>query len=163
GLGLAVVVLDVHRRAEEYLVLAALLLGVHDHRRVEALAQPLQAPVDLAQLLLAVDVLRVLRAVAEGGGVRDLVDDARPVHHAQLVRLLGQLAVAEGRDVVRHLFHGSVDGRPTVANEAAAGYVPMHRATTRVVADGSWPPRSTWRVRPVGDWGHFEWSMSVHQ
>src|SRR5262249_19002723 len=59
----AVVVFENHRGAEKDLV-SALLRRVDDHRRVDALAQKAHAPIDLAELALAVDVLRVLRAVA---------------------------------------------------------------------------------------------------
>jgi hypothetical protein len=57
-----------------------LLAGVVDHdRRVEPLPQEADAAVDLAQLLLAVDVVAVLRAIAVRRRPRDRVDELRPI------------------------------------------------------------------------------------
>ena len=63
-------------------------VGAHDLEFVQALGQELDAPVDLTQPLLAVDVLGVLRAIALGGGRGDLAGDARPLDAQELHQLL---------------------------------------------------------------------------
>src|SRR5262245_16186817 len=55
----AVLALDLDRRAEEDLV-ALLLLRIDEDRALEPLGQVAHAPIDLAEALLAVDVLGVL-------------------------------------------------------------------------------------------------------
>ena len=72
-------------------------VGPHDLELVEALGQELDAPVDLAQPLLAVDVLGVLGAIALGRGRGDLARDARPLDAQQPHQLLLEDAEAARR------------------------------------------------------------------
>src|SRR5205814_4937383 len=60
---------------------------VHDAQRLEALAEVAHAPVDLAELLLAVDVLGVLGAVALGGRGAQGLHDFRPAMLPKVVEL----------------------------------------------------------------------------
>jgi hypothetical protein len=53
-----------------------------------ALGQELDAPIDLTQSLLAVDVLGVLGAIALGGGRRYLARHARPLDAQELHEFL---------------------------------------------------------------------------
>src|SRR6185436_1569683 len=91
-------------RAEEDLV-AAIDRRIDDDRALEALRQVAHAAIDLAEALLAVDVLGVLRAIALRGGVAHLVHDARALDAPELAELLGELLRAGRRDVVR-VAHG---------------------------------------------------------
>ena len=75
--------------------------GIDDLRAVEPLDQEANAPVDLAQALLAVDVVAVLGAVAVAGGPRDRGDAARAARSpTQMVELRLQPREAAGRHVV---------------------------------------------------------------
>ena len=67
---------------------------------LEALRKKADAPVDLSQLLLAVNVVAVLRAVAVAGGPGHDLDHLGPLHAAQVANLVLQATQALGRDVV---------------------------------------------------------------
>ena len=87
-----------------------------DRERIHALGELAQAAVQLAQLLLAVEVLGVLAPVAQRGGRLDLGDDARPLTAPDALVLLGDAPEALGGDVARQLAHGgSGRGDDTVA------------------------------------------------
>jgi hypothetical protein len=64
-----------HRGAEENLVAAVVHGRVGDFGDLEALGEKTNAPVDLAQALLAVEVVAVLGAVAVLGGPVHRLDD----------------------------------------------------------------------------------------
>src|SRR5690606_14766845 len=103
----------------------------HHDQLVEAPGELLDAAVDLAQPLLAVDVLGVLGAVAVGGGLRDLARDARSLLAPQPLELGAQPLVAFGRDVA-----------------AACGHAPtMTLRTRRVNAMRRRPRRAGGRPR----------------
>ena len=94
---------DRHRRAEKHpLVLLACV--VHHHRAIECLRQVADTAIDFAQLLLAVDVIAILRAIAVARGPRHRRDDRRTLFLPQARELVVQSAVAGGRDVVLRLF-----------------------------------------------------------
>ena len=97
---LAVLVLRAHPRAEEDLRLPRLaILRLHPLQLVEPLGQELHAPIDLAELLLPVDVLRVLRPIPLRGGVRDPLHDLRPLHVPKVIELAREALVPLARDV----------------------------------------------------------------
>ncbi len=95
---LAALVFERHPGTEEDAVGIGHLAGAHDAHLVEALAQKSHAPIDLAQPLLAIDVLGVLRAVAEGRGVGDLLRDSGSLDGPQLLELGLELSRAFGGD-----------------------------------------------------------------
>ena len=104
--GRALLVFDLDEGAEEgrgFVVFHLRGARVHDGGVVEALGEPLDATVDLAELALAVDVLGVLAAVALGGGVGDVADDGGALAVAEGPELLLQLLRAVAGDVVRDL------------------------------------------------------------
>jgi hypothetical protein len=71
-----------HGRAEEHLigrVVVARRRRVDDFGKVETVDQEANAPVDLPQPLLAVDVVAVLGAIAVAGGPRDRRDKLGPL------------------------------------------------------------------------------------
>src|SRR5690606_21331125 len=74
---------------------------VHDGHAVEPLAEKADAPVDLRELLLAVDVLGVLRAVALRRGLRDGTRDGRALAAPKLVELRPKALCAFLRDELR--------------------------------------------------------------
>ncbi len=71
---------------------------VDDAKRREPLRQVAHAPVDLAELLLAVDVLGVLRAIAFGRGIGKRAHDLRTAHAPEHVELVLEAALTVGRD-----------------------------------------------------------------
>lgn len=95
---LAVLVLDRDPSAEEAAA-AAGRVGVDDLEHVEPLLDPPRAPVDLAQSLLAVDVLGVLGPIALRRRGRDLVHHPRPLGASQMCELVNQPGVPGARDV----------------------------------------------------------------
>src|SRR5207245_9096994 len=75
--------------------------GVVDHRRaVETLREVPDAPVDFAQLPLAVDVVAVLRAIAIARGPRHGRYERRPLDLPQTRQLFVQPPVPAGRHIV---------------------------------------------------------------
>src|SRR5690606_3321314 len=100
----------------------------HPQRR-QALAQVAHAPVDLAQLLLAVAVLRILGAVALGRGRGQRRDHFGPAHPPQFVQLGLQPCVALAGDQRGAFFRG----------RAPAGHVVSGLAGTRCAGAGSAP------------------------
>ena len=86
--------------AEKHLVAAVVQPRVGHFGDVQALGQKADAPVDLAQALLAVEVVAVLRAVAVLGRPRHHLDDLRPLDVEQRQQLGAQARVAGGREVV---------------------------------------------------------------
>ena len=91
-----------HRGAEEDLVSGRTGRRVHDLGDVEALGQEADATVDLAQALLAVDVVAIFRAIAVGRGPRHDAHDLRPLGLDQVRQFVAQACVARRRDVVAH-------------------------------------------------------------
>ena len=89
-----------HGRAEEDLLVAVVQRRVDDLGDVEPLGQEADAAVDLAQALLAVEVVAVLGAVAVLGRPRHRLDDLRPLVVEQRHQLVAQALVAGGGDVV---------------------------------------------------------------
>src|SRR5688500_614629 len=94
------VVDELHPGAEENAV-RIVLRSVDHHDAVQPLAQEPHAPVDLPQLLLAVDVFGVLRPVALRGGFRDRPGDLWPLHAPQVVELRAEPPGAFWRYVFR--------------------------------------------------------------
>src|SRR4029079_2200943 len=92
----ALLVLELDGGAEEDLV-ALLLLRVDDDGIREPLRQVAHAPIDLAELLFAVDVLRALGSVALGSRVGALLDEPGALGGAEPAELLGEAASAVGR------------------------------------------------------------------
>src|SRR5690606_29117802 len=140
----AVLVLQLDLGAEEHAI-RLVLARRHDRQRVETLAQELDAAVDLAQSLLAVDVLGVLRAVAVRGGLGDLARHARSLLAPQPLELGAQLLEAFGRDVAsRHA--ATMQARAQRVNAA-------HRARRRrppaPEGRGVSPAQRTWRAPPA--------------
>jgi hypothetical protein len=116
----SLVVLELDEGAEEDLLRA---LGRHigDHRQhVDTLGEELDALVDLAQLLLAVDVLGVLGAIALRRRVGDALDHTRTLHAQEAVELLGQALVAFGGDVLAPLHHSLVPAEVPRRRSSAA-------------------------------------------
>src|SRR5690606_11309888 len=66
----------------------------------KALCQETNAPVDLAQALLSVQVVAVFRTITIGGGPRDDLNHIRPLHVHKMGQLCAQTFVAGGSDVV---------------------------------------------------------------
>src|SRR5690606_21825340 len=90
-------VLDLDRRAE----IDRIGVGgarVHHAQFLQALAEVAHAAVDLAELLLAVGVFGVLRAVALGGRSRERAHDFGPAHPPEVVELGLQARVAARSD-----------------------------------------------------------------
>ncbi len=84
-----------HGRPEEDLageVVVARRRRIDDLGDVEPLDQVADAPVDLAQALLAVDVVAVLRAIAVAGRPRHRRDEFRPLLLHEVLELAGQAA-----------------------------------------------------------------------
>ena len=98
---LARLVLERDPGAEEHPARLLRRLG-HHLELVEPLREEVHAPVDLAQPLLAVDVLGVLRAIPQRRRVRDLPRHARPLDLPEPLELGRELAVAVGGDVAGH-------------------------------------------------------------
>src|SRR5690606_23886435 len=114
----AVLVLGADPRAEEDLGLARSPLVGLDHREhVEPLREELHAPIDLAELLLAVDVLGVFGAIAFRRRVRHALHDPRALHHPQVIELLPEALVAVARDVVARL--GAARSGPRSSHRAS--------------------------------------------
>ena len=88
------------RRTEEHLVVAMVHRWVHHLGDVEPLGEEADAPVDLAQALLAVQVVAVLGAVAVLRGPRDGLDDLRPFVVEQREQLGAQPRITGRRQVV---------------------------------------------------------------
>jgi len=100
---LPVFVLDVNDGAEEHNVELRWSFGnVHDFYVVQTSRQKADTPINLAQLLLAVDVLRVFGAVALGGGVGDLLDDRRTSHGGEVGQFGRESCSAPRRNVRSH-------------------------------------------------------------
>jgi hypothetical protein len=97
-LPLAVLVLDVDPRAEEHALRIARQVADDDHV-FEPLRQEPHPPIDLAQALLAVDVLGVLAAVAHRRRIGHVLRDARTLLQPQLIELVAKLLRALRRDV----------------------------------------------------------------
>src|SRR5262245_37430116 len=87
--------------AEEDLVAAALLRWVNHFGGFQALAQEANAPVDLAQAPLAIDVVAVLRAVAIARRPGDNLDDLRTFDAAELLEFLIQTPESCRRHIIR--------------------------------------------------------------
>ena len=112
----------------------------HDDRRaLEALRKPVDAPVDLPELALAVDVLGVLAPVSLRGGVSDILDDLRAVFPEKLRMLELEFLGTLGRDVI-----GGVLGLGSLASQGlklqeVAYEVPLfvpHRDKAQDAPDG---------------------------
>src|SRR6185503_6639798 len=94
---------DGDRRAK---IDARLRIVVARHRRIDDLGavepshEEAYAPVDLAQPLLAVDVVAVLRAIAVSGGPGDRRDQLRPLLRYERVELAAHPREAAGRHVI---------------------------------------------------------------
>src|SRR5690606_20875516 len=103
----SVLVLDRHPRPEVH---APALLGrrLDDREAVELLRQVADAAVDLAELLLAVDVLGVLAAIALRRRDRDLLGDPGALHLPEALHLELDGPVALLRDVARPARSGLV-------------------------------------------------------
>jgi hypothetical protein len=99
----ALVVLHRHPRAEEHTARVR-WRPLDDDHSVQPLAQESHAPVDLAEPALAVDIFRVLRAIALRRGLRHRLRDARALYFPQLVQLPVEPARAFRRDVFRARF-----------------------------------------------------------
>src|SRR5258708_6127200 len=102
------------RGAEEHLVGLGPLGGIDDFGPLQPLAEEADAPVDLAQALLAVEIVAVLRAIAVGGGPRHDLHHLRPLLAHELAELLAQAGEAlrghvvlgaggQARDLVREI------------------------------------------------------------
>src|SRR5690606_32647129 len=89
-----------HRGAEEYLLAVLLQPRIDRFGDLQPLQQEADAAVDLAQPLLAVEIVAVLRAVAVAGRPGDDLDHLRPLNGLQMAQLVLQPAQALGRDVV---------------------------------------------------------------
>src|SRR5215470_8794515 len=90
-------------RAEEDLVRAVVFArrrGVHHFSEVEPPDQEADAPIDLAQALLAVNVIRVLRAIAIARGPRHGRYKLRALALHELIKLALQTREAARRHVV---------------------------------------------------------------
>ena len=98
---------------------------------VERLRQVADAPIDLAQLLLAVDVVAVLGAIAVARGPRDRRDDGRPLLLPQARELLLQSAVAARRDVVLDLVAHEIRGSARQRQQQSTCYVRGSRLALR--------------------------------
>jgi hypothetical protein len=88
------------RGAEEDLVVVALQRGVDDFGLVEPAREKADAAIDLAQPLLAIEIVPVLGAVAVGGGPGDDLHHLGTVHVDQVHQLVAQAVVARGGNVV---------------------------------------------------------------
>ena len=95
---LARVVLEAHPGAEVHLAVGGGRVA-HHRQLVEALAEKAHPRVDLAQPLLAVDVLGVLGAIAQRRGVGDLLGHARALLVPQAIELVAKNLLPLGRDV----------------------------------------------------------------
>jgi hypothetical protein len=73
---------------------------IDDLRQIEAPGQEADAPVDLAQPPLAIDVVGVFRAVAVAGRPLHDADHLRPLDAQQMIELVVDARVPAGRDVV---------------------------------------------------------------
>src|SRR6185312_7119565 len=123
-----------HGRAEEHL-LAILLLRRIDHLGdFEPLGEKAQAAIDLAQALLAVDVIAVLRAIAIARGPGDGLDDLRPLDARQVAQLLAQPREAFRRDVVLGAGRqgGPALGRVLLGRIAFSGESLAHRGAESI-------------------------------
>src|SRR6185369_16145489 len=87
-------------RAEQDLVAAGLAPGVHGLGIGETLVEEAQAAINLAQALLAIDVITVFRTVAIAVRPFDDADDLRPVDGPELQAFGLQAIEPGGRDVV---------------------------------------------------------------
>src|SRR5262249_11746546 len=74
--------------------------GIDDFRCLEPLGQKAQTPVDLAQSLLAVDVVAVFRAIPVRGRPSHGLDDLGPLDVQELRELVVQAAISGRSDVV---------------------------------------------------------------
>src|SRR5260221_6357541 len=91
-----------HARPEEYLVAPGLLARVDNLGALQPLGEEADAPVDLAQPLLAVEVVAVFGAVAIAGRPGDDVDGFRALLAAEAAQLLLHAAMALRRHVIPH-------------------------------------------------------------
>jgi hypothetical protein len=73
---------------------------IDDLRQIEAPGQEADAPVDLAQPPLAIEVIGVLRAVAVAGSPLHDADHLRPLDAQQLLQFVADARVPARRDVV---------------------------------------------------------------
>jgi hypothetical protein len=98
-LRLAVLVAHLDDGAETHHVTAE-LFRTHDDRTIETLGEQLHAPIDLAQALLAVDILGILGAIALGGSLGHLAHHLGALDAHQPLQLAGELFVTSRGEVV---------------------------------------------------------------
>ncbi len=87
-------------RAARSAAAIALLRGIDDCGELDPLGEEARAPVDLAQALLAVNVIAVFRAVAVARGPGDGLDHLRPLDAQEPMQLGLQARQSGRRDVV---------------------------------------------------------------
>src|SRR5690606_10245027 len=110
--------------------------AAHHHEPVEALAQVAHAAVDLAQLLLAVDVFGILRAVTLGRGFGHGAGHLRAMDAPEVVELLLQATRALCSGVL-----GSGRFGPAVARHAFGDSWGSGPCSVRRVTDSGGAPR----------------------
>src|SRR5690606_32697379 len=149
-------VAEAHRGAEEDLLQTLLALGVDHLGALDALDQEADAAVDLAQALLAVDVVAVLRAVAVARGPGHGLDQLGALEAHELIELDAQRVVAAPRHVVLAASRQALRGGEFLVTVVGAvaflheGFV--HLRSFRV-AEGRMV-RNPPRTRHVRTWRH---------